>query len=276
MLNELGALLKYEFRYYFRFLLPICLLLILGAVIIRLKWNPMETLGLDTNIEMEELASLLVVVIGWVTLIGGIVGMITTICIILRFINNFMKDSGSLMFTLPVSSWTLIAAKIIAAFCISWISIIAVCVSTFILAKRSLEWVSSFLTQTVNMPIPNSGEIMIIAFILCAMTVAGIGLIYVAITVSYLLPRFRFVVGCAVYIAISSFLEQPIFNIAIKNTALSIENLGSYPYANFPFGFAFAHNFYTSLIPLGVAYLAFAALYFFATGFLLKRTLNLE
>jgi hypothetical protein len=273
MLNELGALLKYEFRYYFRFLPLLYVVLIIASVVLRLRWNPMEVLGMaiDTGAGAGEATSMFVLLIGWFILIGGVMGVITIVNIIQRFINNFMKDPGSLMFTLPVTIWTLLAAKIVAAFCMVLMSSIAVCVSALILVVGSTEWLSIYITETMNLSMPNFGEVLLMVFTTCATTVANLGLIYVAITISHLLPRFRFAVGCAIFIAISSFVEQPVYNYAVKNTALSPEF-----YVNPTLGPSVLHHFYAALIPSGIAALVFAAVYFWATGLLIKRTLNLE
>jgi hypothetical protein len=112
---------------------------------------------------------------------------------------------------------------------------------------------------------------MIIVFIICAAMVQELCRIYMAITVSCFLPRFRFIAGCAVYIALSSFLEQPVYGIAYKDRALDITS-----YFDSMSGLVFGNDVYVSLLPLGVVSLAFTALYFGATGFLLKRTFNLE
>jgi hypothetical protein len=261
MLNELAALLKYEFRFYFRILPPLYLMLMLVALILRLQEN---SPGAD------KLFLYFVLYFICITMTIAMT-VITIVHIIQRFADNFMKDQGALMFTLPITVWTLLAAKVIAAFCMVLMSTVTVFVSILILIKKSGEWVFSFMTQTINFPVPNSGEIMIIVFVASAMIVQQICLIYVAITVSHLLPRFRFAAGCGIYLAISSFLEQPVFRFADKSTKITLDS-----YSDSLFGLTFGNDFYISQIPSGIAALAFAALYFWATGFLLKRTFNLE
>jgi hypothetical protein len=261
MLRELGLLLKYEFRFYFRFLPPLYLALILLSFILRSQGNIAE---------MGKPGLFLFLYFIWFAIFVAMY-VITIVHIIQRFIHNFMKDQGSLMFTLPVTIWTLITSKAIAAFCMILMSTLTAFISMFVFIKGAGEEITALLTQTINLPIPDSGEIMIIVFVICANIFQTICLVYLAITVSFLLPRFRFVAGCGVYIAISSFLEQPVFNFATKNTPLNIES-----YLNSTFQFAFGNDFYVSLIPMGVAALAFTALYFWVTGILLQRTFNLE
>ena len=70
----------------------------------------------------------------WVMLIGAMV-VVTTVQIIQRFITNFLKNQGSLMFTLPVTIWTLIASKVIAAFCMTLMGIITIFLSTIVITS---------------------------------------------------------------------------------------------------------------------------------------------
>jgi hypothetical protein len=198
------------------------------------------------------------------------VSVITVVHIIMRFVNNFMKDQGSLMFTLPVTIWTLLTAKVIAAFCITLMSTIAVCVSIFLFARGIIEEAFALMAEAIRIPIPNSGEIMIIAFVVCAIIVHQICRIHLAITISHLLPRFRFAAGCGIYLALSFFLEQPISRFAYKNVGFNLTSLQDSIYS------VFDNDFYISWIPSGIASLAFTALYFWVTGILLKRTFNLE
>ncbi|MDR0316242.1 MAG: hypothetical protein LBH97_05005 [Treponema sp.] len=261
MLNKLGTLLKYEFRFYFRILPPLYLMLMLIALILRLQDKVPET-------NMVFLYFFLYFVC---IAMSAAMLMITLIHIIQRFNDNFMKDQGSLMFTLPVSIWTLISAKAIAALCMVLMSGITVYISIRILAERSGEWMSSFLTQTINLPVPNLGEILLIIFVVSAGILKIICLVYLAITVSHLLPRFRFAVGCGIYFSVTYFLEQQVFNFVDKNVNHNFASIEDFMYR-----FMYDNNFYISMIPSGITSLVFAALYFWATGFLLKRTFDLE
>jgi hypothetical protein len=265
MLNGLGALLKYEFRYYFRFLPLLYLALIVVAVIARLQMN-------FSDADKEIMYIILYFI--WFLLISAM-GIITAVYIIQRFINNFMKDQGALMFTLPVSLWTLVASKVIAALGMVLLSIACVLFSVLLFVNELGEWMTTYMPQMVNLPNPNFGEIIVIIFVVCTNIVHTTCLIYMAITISFLLPRFRFAAGCGIYIALGLFVEQPVYKFAGRNInyifdynpdATSISELG----------LALGNDLYLSQIPSSIVALAFAALYFWATGFLLKRTFNLE
>jgi hypothetical protein len=255
MLNKLGALLKYEFRFYFRILPPLYLALILVALMMHFQENSVET------------DSLLLLFIWGALIITMIV--ITIAQIIQRFINNFMKDQGSIMFTLPVSIWALLASKAIAALCMVLMSTVTVFVSAFVFNSELRVWMSS-MAERINFSASISGEIVLAIFAFIVMIVHQICFLYAVITVSHLLPRFRFIAGCGIYLAVPSFLEQPVFKFIIKNARPSSE-ANSYT----ALWFAISDNTYTQVY-LSIAALAFAALYFWATGFLLKRTFNLE
>jgi hypothetical protein len=261
MLNELGALLKYEFRFYFRFLPLLYLALVLVALIARFQVN---FSGLERPI------MLFILYFIWIILIG-VMSVITLVCIIQRFINNLMKDQGAIMLTLPVSVWTLVASKAIAALCMELMSVASVFISVLFFTKEIEEWMTLYMTQVVNIPVPNSGEIMLIAFIVCVSILKTTCLIYMAIVVSHLLPRFRFAIGCGVYLAVTIFLEQRVFNFANKNLNVDVNQ-----YSESAVGIAFGNDFYLTLIPVGIASLAFTALYFLVAGFLLQRTFNLD
>ncbi|MDR0291125.1 MAG: hypothetical protein LBI06_09335 [Treponema sp.] len=260
MLNKLGALLKYEFRFYFRILAPLFLILILITLALRFQ-NEAPTP--ETNMMAWYLALYFVCIA-----MSAAMLVIALIHIIQRFTDNFMKDQGSLMFTLPVSIWKLLSAKVIAALCMVLMSGITVYVSIRILEKNSGEWLPSLFMQTLRFPTPNSGEIVLVIFIVIARILKIICLVYLAITVSHLLPRFRFAAGCGIYFAVTYFLERMVLYFVEKNANRS--------YLDLSFDLAFANNSYLAQIPPGIAAFAFAALYFWATGFLLKRTLNLE
>jgi hypothetical protein len=78
------------------------------------------------------------------------------------------------------------------------------------------------------------------------------------ITASHLLPKFRFIAAVVMYFSITGLLEQPVFRLVAGKT-------------EFLSRAALPH-----IAVMGAAALAFTALYFFATGFLLKRKFNLE
>jgi hypothetical protein len=244
MLNKLGKLLKYEFRFYFRILPPIYITMMLAAFVARFSER---TPRMGTPF--------LLPLIAWSALIVAMV-VITIVLVIQRFTDNFMKDPGALMFTLPVTVWALTASKAIASFCMTLMSTLAVIASACIYAIR-----------TENGPINITGspmEIIINVLMICFMILFQICLIYTIITVSHILPKFRFAAGFGMYLAVMYLLQETVFRFVRGN-----EIAGR--------GLLIAENgVILSPLPTGIAALVLAALFFWATRFLLKRSYNLE
>jgi hypothetical protein len=246
MLDKLGKLLKYEFRYYFRFLPPLYLILLLLAAPAGFQ---MRNSGV--------LFYLLTTV--WGIIIGAMVVM-NLVLIIQRFTNNFLKNSGSLMFTLPVTTWALTASKAIAALCMVLMSIIVIAVSGIIYSMGM--GVLSFSDIIIS---ASPGEITGLILITIVMILQQICLIYAILTACNILPKFRLAAGVVAYLLIMNFAEWPVF----KQLYHLFPEIAGGDVIIYP-------DFTAVMIAYGIAGLVFAALFFWVTGFLLKRTLNLD
>ena len=249
MLEKLGKLLKYEFRFYFRIMPPLYLILLLLALPAGFQMR---------NSEYNMILPVLLTVI-WGIIIGAMV-IANLVLIIQRFTDNLLKNPGSLMFTLPVTTWALTASKAIAALCTVLMSIIVISVSGIIYAAGM--GVLSFADLNIS---GSPLEIMVFIIIAIIMIFQQICLIYATISASHILPKFRFVASVLMYFAIMNFVEVPLFRLILSFQVVDHSLLD--------FGF---FNFYSTVIPYGIAGIAFAALFFWTTGFLLKNTLNLE
>ena len=247
MLNKLGKLLKYEFLFYFRILPPLYLVMMLTAVIMRFQ-------GTLAGIAFP----LLLLVWGGLLLA---ITIITIILIIQRFIDNFMKDSGALMFTLPVTVWALITSKAVAAFCMVLTGVLTVGISSMLYIMGTENQFLRFLPE-LNISVTDMTGFVLSVLVYLIRILLQINLIYLAITFSRLLPRFRFPAGCVIYLVVMNFLQN-IFRFINKNTGEFLE-AGSNPW-----------NFHQNIIT-GITALAFAGLFFWVTGFLLKRRFNHE
>jgi hypothetical protein len=193
---------------------------------------------------------LLIVLLGAITIAMFV---ITIILVIQRYTDNFMKDSGSLMFSLPVTVWALLTSKVIAALCMILFGFLSIIISTAIhsmgtgIRVESAVW-EIFLNNIKNDP---SKSILYAAAALSGL-LEQICLIYMVITISYILPRFRILAAFVMYFFIMFLTEQILFKFMEENTANPM-----------------------SLISI-ISSLIFAAIFFFTTGFLLKRSYNLE
>jgi hypothetical protein len=201
----------------------------------------------------------------WGIIIGAMV-VVNLVLIIQRFNENLLKNPGSLMFTLPVTTWALTASKAIAALCTVIASIIVISVSGTIYAAGM--GVLSFSDVSVSgLPL----EMIFAILILVVMIFQQICLIYAAISASHILPKFRLVAGALIYFIVMNFVEWPVFKLL-----LSIQK------QTYSSGFmenemlTYTPDLLTAVLPYGLAGIVFAALFFWLTGFLLKNTLNLE
>jgi hypothetical protein len=193
--------------------------------------------------------------------------VITLIQIIQRFTDNFMKDPGALMFTLPVTVWALTASKAIAAFCMVLVSTLAVVASGFLYVVGTAGW-------SISIPSPIM-DYIVYALVVCFMILQQICLIYAIITTSYMLPRFRVAAGCAMYLAIMYFLQETVFRL-VRGGAIGYGNMRG-EYAVMERGMhTYGDVSALSSLPTGIAALVLAVIFFWATGFLLKRSFNLE
>ncbi|GHU01897.1 ABC transporter permease [Spirochaetia bacterium] len=251
----LKKLLRYEFKYYLRVmpLLYLGLAVLALAAGIQLRGQGQGQAGNLVH-EIERGGNWLVVI--WVCLFTAI-AVITMVMIVQRFRENLLKDPGFLMFTLPVTAWALTASKVIAALCMTLLSALAGIASMFILGLGSGR---QFL---VNMDWPWFWETLLTGNNLCAAVILlvlifqQICLVYALMSASHLLPRFRAFAAFGAYLVVMTLVEQPISRAV---TGIALHGFSDFSY----------------LIPFGITAVAFAALYFWLTGFLLKHTLNLE
>jgi len=237
MLNKLGKLLKYEFRFYFRILPPIYLIIMLIALVIRFQGLSLR------NYYMPE-KYLLVMLSGAIIIAMSV---ITIILVIQRYTDNFLKDAGSLMFSLPVTVWALLVSKAIAALCMILIGFLSVMVSTVISSIGTENW--DFILNFIP---KNPNDIINAVAAILLFPLQQICLFYAVITISYMLPRFRNQAALIMYFLVMFFIGQFTFRV-IERSAEDIMPL---------------IRSLTSFI--------FVALFFCITGFLLKRSYNLE
>jgi hypothetical protein len=159
------------------------------------------------------------------------------------------------MFSLPVTPWLLTASKAIAAFCMVLLSALCAFVSIMILAllRGDIKW------YDFNVFLGGSdvhARIIISIIVALIMIFQQICLVYLAITISRLLQGFRSIVGFAIYCVILFFVELPVFKAIGPHW--------------------FYDNYLTEMTLFGLAALAFAVVFLWITGLLLKRRFNLE
>jgi hypothetical protein len=244
MLTKLGKLLRYEFRFYFRIMPPLYGALFILALIL--------AIGGD----VPQSSAFWGIAVFW-SVVAIAAFIVNIILIIQRFIDNLLKTPGYLMFTLPVSAGTLTASKVIAAFSVFILTILVCGVSGLIYFsigndvltygwRKLLDYLADQGNLT-NLVLSCVTGIILIIQQIC--------LIYLLLTAAQILPRFRAFAAFAGYIAVMGFVEQPLIQLVLGSLNVPESSV---------------------IIPFGLVNLAFGVLYFWLTGFLLKRTLNLE
>jgi hypothetical protein len=194
----------------------------------------------------------------WMTMNSALF-VVTLVLVILRFRNNFLKDEGYLMFTLPVPLWQLVVSKALAALC----AFVATCVVT-VLSTQILFSLSGSSTVADSLAVISSalkseyGDWILPCVVLFVLfIVQQLFLIYACLTASQIAPRFRGLIGFAAYMAVMLLVEYPLSSRVFN--ALPEETL-----------------------KLGIIWIAalmmavFAAVCFIASVKLLKHTFNLE
>ena len=247
MLNKLGKLLKYEFRYYARLLPPLYLLL---AIL---------PLPAGFMIRQSGAPGVLMTTI-WGIVITTLIVM-NIVLILQHFRDNLLRNTGSLMLTLPVTTWALIASKAIAALITVLISLIVISVSGIVFAMANVGWTDFFADATFEV---SAGPLITGLLVGIIMILQQVCLVYASITASHILPKFRFVAGAVLYFAIMYFVEVPVFRLVsfIQKPELNDVLTSS--------------GLVKLMIPYGLAGLALGVFFYWASGFLLKRTINLE
>ncbi|MDR0400112.1 MAG: hypothetical protein LBH51_04140 [Treponema sp.] len=248
----LGKLLRYDLKALMR-ILPA---LYLAILVLALAAGINSRVTAEGPIWSGDMRGKLVTVLGLMLIVLFIVNLVV---VIMRFRDNFLRDEGYLMFTLPVSEWKLVASKAIAGVC-SFLLTAAVEFAAVLIYGLVADYQNMLgeLIRTLQYWFGENGRALVPLLIRIptglAFAFQQLCLVYAAMTISQLLPRFRGIAGCGVYLAVM----------------LVTERLFS------PFVGDF---FFSSLGDLGLLLLlasAFAALCFWCSGFLLKRTLNLE
>ncbi|MDR2245256.1 MAG: hypothetical protein LBE17_01065 [Treponema sp.] len=249
----LGKLLRYEFKALLQIMPVLYLVLQVLAVVAgvnSLIFEPPAMAGRGT------LTQVLYTI--WPIMFFALL-TVNLALVILRFRDNFLKDEGYLMFTLPVPEWALAASKAIAALCTFLLTAIAGVLSLLIFTlitdfrnlAESLPWIFRQWTEWNRV---DFATLSLTAVIMLIVVFQQFCLIYAAMTVSQLAPRFRRFAGFGAYLAVMIILQQP-----LTKAVLSLPVTGA-----------------PHLLIIALTEAALAALYLWCTSRLLKYTFNLE
>lgn len=251
----LGKLLKYELKASGRTFIPLYIAILIVAVF--------NGIFINTNIFQIQGIGILIL-----TSLFMALGVLTVVVTIQRFRKNLLGDEGYLMFTLPVSTSSLILSKCITALIYAVLSFIVVVFTFGVL----------MLSSASGILLPEILELFNTGFKLISENFLDILLLVVAMFISYLsfilllytslsmgqLPKFnkhRNIVAFASFIAINIVIST-IRDVVAR--ALPNENTTYHIYQSPHFMLAILGS------------IAVVVILFFATKFILDKKINLE
>ena len=267
----LGKLIKHEFRATGRILLPVYLVMLLTAALVR----GFQVLTEQTAGEFMRVLAVLSVLLFSAAVFGG--SILAFVLMIYRFYKNLMTDEGYLMFTLPVKAHSHITSKGIVAFVWYLASFVVCALSIFILVvdQNVIDGLSQFFT--VELPryfqLAGGDGIAILFEVLALFLlsfVSGILMIYCSIALGSLFHNHKILGAFGMYLAIN-FVMQIIGTVGIlvvfasSNDAALWSTMDSIRLVS------------TVVLPLCIAYYAvFSVVFYWVTNFIFKKKLNLE
>lgn len=253
----LGKLLKYELKASGRTFIPLYIAILVVAVF--------NGIFINTDIFQIQGIGILVLMSLFMAL-----GVLTIVVTIQRFRKNLLGDEGYLMFTLPVSTSSLILSKCITA--------LIYAVLSFIVAMFTFGMLMLFSASGIHLPefldffntVFTKGSEYFLDVLLFSVTMlisysSFILLLYTSISMGQL-PRFnkhRNIVAFVSFIAI---------NIVISSVGNAIERILPHKDTNMIYHFYQSPHF--ALAMLGS--IAVVVILFFATKYILDKKLNLE
>ena len=268
-------LFKHEFLSYLRLFLPIQLVVLGMALLVRI-------LGFFEN-DSTVYSILLVasIVVFVITLEAGILG--TFIIGIRRFFKNLFTAEGYLTLTLPVTQTQHILVKAVTAAAMQiaafLILVIALCIATYgdlltelILAAQYILDQALQYINTVHL------VFFIVEFLLLSviMTFAGYLLIYACIALGQTAKKHRVLLAFGIYYAyyvicqILASVGQIVFFVVTENNEAWLEQAADFVVKN---PYLCGH---TSLLALSVIEFGLCVVYFFITKYVLCKKLDLE
>lgn len=257
----LGKLMKYEFKATGRIYLPLfAALLVVSGV---------NRLFIDLNLQVPQ-------IIG-ITVSGIIIVAICVISLIItlqRFYRNLLKDEGYLMFTLPVSTDSLIWSKLLVASVWSVVSFLAVIIAVSIMAmtgEHFRDMLDAFADLFRSIRSYGVSEVLLAieAFILVVASMfSSILFLYACMALSLVVNKHRVGFAFLMYIAITT-VGQILLAVLVSiagscDIFVYLSYLPEYVQIQAVFGMFFLG----SAIP--------GIIFYFLTRYMLKYKLNLE
>ena len=273
----LRKLLKHEFRATARVMIPLYLITILLALMTRATslWTQMVTYDNMMGRNLLE-------VIAFIITIGFVLALIATFVVaviqaILRFRSNLMADEGYVMFTLPVSTHSLVWSKLIVS-AVWFLGAAVVDVLALVALVANIEMFSSFarfwqeVAQQLTAYYVGNGvalilEIILLFLVSCVVTCLTF---YTPLAIGHSFTQHKMLLSVAFFFAIQVAV-QLISGIALMAGVPWFDGLSAWYNSLTPAGAVH------SLMWGGIAVSAiYAAILYCITIHMLHRRLNLE
>ena len=270
-----GKLMKYDFRSYFKSLLPIW-----GAILILAVINGF-TLRRGDMPSVESYNAFFTFVLPLMLFICSFVAMAVTtlVLIIQRFYQGLLGNEGYLMFTLPVSRSQLIGSKLTVSVIVQLISFVVMALSGLILGlllgrEYFLDFIPkafSFLGEVFEQYPHQSRSVVLIClelFLLMLTASAGSSLhLYAAMSLGHLSRKQRVAASVLAWVGLNvvfSNLGARALSGFFRNSSFRLSELDS------------AGDFMLLLLMFILASALLDAIYWAISEWVLKRKLNLE
>lgn len=195
----LRKLLKYEFKATARTMIPLYMVLILFSLF-HLIVNPFALLESSSNSTLQTILGILDIFLYLALIVG--VAIITFVIMIQRFYKSLLGDEGYLMFTLPVRTWQLIISRLLIAMLWSIASFLVTIGSVIIISRvPNLFGTIGEIIKVFRQILGIGGFFTVPLYLLASLASGGL-LIYAAIALGHLLPKYRGLASFGMYIVL--------------------------------------------------------------------------
>jgi hypothetical protein len=259
----LGKLIKYEFRATGRILLPLFGALILAACISRL----FSSLRFETPSAIGIAISVILIIATFV---------IVLVLTLMRFSRNLLSNEGYLMFTLPVTTDSLIWSKLIVAFVWNILSLVAVFLAITIMSVTRFNCSEAWAKMLSELAKIGITEAHVTGFIVEFIAIFIVGLLatiifmYACLAASQLVNKHRGLFSFGVFIGLN------IIGQIVSSVAASIfVTKPIHYYENLDISQIVGMANTGAVFIIAFSLVSGAVLYIF-TRYMLKRRLNLE
>jgi len=263
----LGKLLKHEWIATAKVLLPLNIFLILvtliGKVIITIFHGSIS----------DSVSPVIVILLTLYILILMALSVITGIYLVVRFYKNLFSNEGYLMFTLPVSTWSLLNSKLILSTFWCFITILNTIFSMFVLIGSALTKAGGNITYAkmdkafyheAEMHISTLLLLLCVFVIICS--IQSMLMIYASIAIGQLFEKHKIIAAVIAYV-IFYFIIQIISFVVGMGSFYNVEIHNAKEFQTFMY----------ELIPISVLFaVVLSIIYYVTTGIIMKKKIDLD